>query len=51
MSVFTDVERAYLDGQRLRRLATVGADRMPHVVPTRFRYNPQHDTIDIGGHT
>jgi len=23
---------------------------MPHVVPAGFRCNPQHDTIDIGGH-
>jgi pyridoxamine 5'-phosphate oxidase family protein len=50
MSVFTDVEREYLQSVRLGRLATVGADGMPHVVPTSFRYNPQHDTIDVGGH-
>jgi pyridoxamine 5'-phosphate oxidase family protein len=50
MSVFSDAEREYLASQRLGRLATVGPDGMPHVVPTGFRYNPQHDTIDIGGH-
>jgi pyridoxamine 5'-phosphate oxidase family protein len=50
MSVFSDTERKYLERQRLGRLATVGPDGMPHVVPTNFRYNPQHDTIDIGGH-
>jgi pyridoxamine 5'-phosphate oxidase family protein len=50
MSTFSDVEREYLGSQRLGRLATVGPDGMPHVVPTSFRYNPQHDTIDIGGH-
>ena len=22
----------------------------PHVVPVSFRYNPEQDTIDIGGH-
>lgn len=50
MSVFTDAEIAYLEGQRLGRLATVGADGAPHVVPVGFRYNPATDTIDIGGH-
>lgn len=39
MSVFTDKELQYLQSARLGRLATVGADGMPHVVPTSFRYN------------
>jgi pyridoxamine 5'-phosphate oxidase family protein len=50
MSVFTDSEIDYLNGQRLGRLATVGPDGGPHVVPVGFRYNPEEDTIDIGGH-
>ena len=50
MSAFTDAEIAYLSGQRLGRLATVGPNGEPHVVPVGFRYNPEHDTIDIGGH-
>lgn len=50
MSAFTDAEIAYLRGQRLGRMATVGRDGAPHVVPVGFRYNPQADTIDIGGH-
>ena len=50
MSVFADEELRYLPSARLGRLATVGADGMPHVVPTSFRYNPAHDTVDIGGH-
>jgi pyridoxamine 5'-phosphate oxidase family protein len=50
MSAFTDAEIAYLSGQRLGRLATVGPSGQPHVVPVGFRYNPEHDTIDIGGH-
>jgi pyridoxamine 5'-phosphate oxidase family protein len=51
MSVFTDEEREYLvSGVRLGRLATVGPDGTPHVVPTSFRYNQHHDTIDVGGH-
>ena len=49
MSVFTDSELDYLAGQRLGRIATVGADGQPHVVPTSFRYNPEHDAIDVGG--
>jgi pyridoxamine 5'-phosphate oxidase family protein len=50
MSRFTDEEIAYLQSQRLGRLATVDAKGDPHVVPVSFRYNPEHDTIDIGGH-
>ncbi len=50
MSRFTDAEIAYLQSQRLGRLATVDAKGNPHVVPVGFRYNPEHDTIDIGGH-
>jgi pyridoxamine 5'-phosphate oxidase family protein len=49
MSVFTDKELDYLAGQRLGRIATVGADGQPHVVPTSFRYNPDLDTIEVGG--
>lgn len=50
MSVFTEKEVAYLAEQKLGRLATVGKDGHPHVVPLTFRYNPTTDTIDIGGH-
>jgi pyridoxamine 5'-phosphate oxidase family protein len=49
MSVFTDDEVAFMSSQRLGRLATA-ADGQPHVVPVSFRYNPELDTIDIGGH-
>ena len=49
MSVFTDNELEYLAGQRLGRIATVGRDGQPHVVPTSFRYNAENDTIDVGG--
>src|SRR5512147_2635662 len=49
-SVFTPDELAYMQSQRLGRLATVGPDGQPHVVPVAFRYNPELDTIDIGGH-
>jgi pyridoxamine 5'-phosphate oxidase family protein len=50
MRVFTSAEIEYLESQRLGRLATVGQDGMPHVVPNAFRYNPDADTIDLGGH-
>lgn len=50
MSTFTPQEIAYLQSQLLGRLATVGVDGDPHVVPVGFRYNPDLDTIDIGGH-
>ena len=50
MSVFTNEEIEYLNSQLLGRLATVGPEGQPHVVPVSFRYNAQLDTIDIGGH-
>jgi pyridoxamine 5'-phosphate oxidase family protein len=50
MSGFSDAELDYLGSQPLGRLATVGHDGMPHVVPVAFRYNPDADCIDIGGH-
>src|SRR5918911_927041 len=50
MSVFTEPELRYLTGGRqLGRLATVGADGTPHVVPVAWIYNAARDTIDIGG--
>jgi pyridoxamine 5'-phosphate oxidase family protein len=50
MSVFTEAELRYLQGGRqLGRLATVGADGTPHVVPVGWIYNAARDTIDIGG--
>jgi pyridoxamine 5'-phosphate oxidase family protein len=50
MSAFTAGEIAYLQGQLLGRIATVGPDGHPHAVPVGFRYNPDLDTIDVGGH-
>jgi pyridoxamine 5'-phosphate oxidase family protein len=49
MSVFTEKELEYLAEQRLGRIATVGSQGQPHVVPTSFRYNSEHDAIDVGG--
>src|SRR4051794_18053422 len=49
MTTLTTAQIDYLASQRLGRLATTGADRKPHVVPTSYRYNPEHGTLDIGG--
>ena len=50
MNRFTAEEIEYLQSQRLGRMATVNEKGDLHVVPVGFRYNPEHDTIDIGGH-
>ena len=39
MSAFTPPEIAYLTSQGLARLATVGPDGQPHVVPVTFAFN------------
>jgi pyridoxamine 5'-phosphate oxidase family protein len=49
MSVFTEKELAYLEGEhRLGRIATV-ADGTPHVVPVGWSYNRVEETIDVSG--
>src|SRR5271166_2898733 len=48
-SRFTAAEIAYLESQRLGRLATLGQNGDLHVVPVSYRYNPLQDAIDIGG--
>lgn len=50
MSKFSAEELAYLQTQRLGRLATVNERGEPQVAAVGFRYNPGLDTIDIGGH-
>jgi pyridoxamine 5'-phosphate oxidase family protein len=50
MSAFTPRELAYLQAERrLARIATVGRDGTPHVTPVGWSYNPEQDTIDVGG--
>ena len=50
MSVFTEAELQYLaGGHQLGRIATVGRDGTPHVVPIAYIYNAARDTIDVGG--
>jgi pyridoxamine 5'-phosphate oxidase family protein len=50
-SAFSEAELAYLRGERrLARIATVGRDGTPHVVPVgMWTYNPEQDTIDVTG--
>ena len=50
MSRFTEAELEYLQTQRLGRLATVNERGEPQVAAVGFRYNPEFDTIDIGGY-
>lgn len=48
MSMFTDAEIEFLNSQRLGRLATVGADDMPHITPVAVFYDPGADALVIG---
>lgn len=49
MPNFSDAEAAYLDGQPLGRLCTLGPDGAPQARPVGFRRNAELGTIDIGG--
>lgn len=50
MTVFSESGLAYLGERRLARLATVGIDGNPHVVPVgTWSHNAERDTIDITG--
>lgn len=51
-AAFTEAEVAYLreaGKERLARIATVGADGTPHVVPVGWRFDAEHGTIEVGG--
>jgi len=51
VSAFQERELDFLTAERrLGRVATVGRDGTPHVVPVGWSYNPDTDTIDVGGH-
>jgi pyridoxamine 5'-phosphate oxidase family protein len=50
MSVFSEAEIAYLQSKTMCRLATIGADGRPHLIPLTYRFNAEEDAIDIGGH-
>ncbi len=49
LSAFTDSEIAYLRARTMGRLATVGRDGQPHIVPLTFHFNAEEDAIDLGG--
>jgi pyridoxamine 5'-phosphate oxidase family protein len=49
MSVFSGAEIAYLQSKSMGRLATIGADGRPHLLPLTYHFNADEDTIDIGG--
>ena len=50
MAAFTDAELDYLAGERrLARLATVGRDGTPHVVPVGWSYDADSGTIEVRG--
>jgi pyridoxamine 5'-phosphate oxidase family protein len=48
MSAFTPNEIEYLQQNRLCRLATIGPDGQPHVVPVGYHFDADSDTIQIG---
>ena len=51
MGIFTEAESAYLSGERLlARMATVGRDGTPHVVPVGWRFRPGQDVVEVAGH-
>jgi pyridoxamine 5'-phosphate oxidase family protein len=50
VTVFTESELQYLTRERrLARIATVGRDGTPHVVPVGWSFNVELDTIDVTG--
>jgi pyridoxamine 5'-phosphate oxidase family protein len=48
--VFTEKEIAYLTEQHIGRLATVGGEGRPHVVPTGFHLDDAKGVLEIGAH-
>jgi len=50
-SAFNEVERRFLTSgvRALGRIATVGRDGTPHVVPSGWTYNADLDTVDVTG--
>jgi pyridoxamine 5'-phosphate oxidase family protein len=50
MSVFTDAELAFLQGERrLARIATVGPDGMPHVTPVGWSLDRDANAVEVSG--
>jgi pyridoxamine 5'-phosphate oxidase family protein len=51
VSAFSDPELEYIANgvRRLARIATVGTDGTPHVVPVGYAYNADLDAIEVAG--
>lgn len=49
MSTFTEAELAYLSERRLGRIATVGPDGTPHVVPVGWSLSAGLDAVEVQG--
>jgi len=49
VSVFTEKELAKLRESKLARIATVGPDGQPHVVPLTYTLNEAENAVDVGG--
>jgi len=49
MSSFREAEIEYLQNHRIGRVATIGRNGDPHVVPLRYRFNAELDVIDLLG--
>ena len=49
VDTFTEAEVEYLNSQPLGRIATVGPDGSPHVMPVGVFYDPEAEAIVIGG--
>jgi pyridoxamine 5'-phosphate oxidase family protein len=49
MSVFSEAEIEYLKSKTMGRLATIGTDGRPHLIPLTYHFNAAEDAIDIGG--
>lgn len=50
MNLFTEEETNYLSEPHLGRLATADASGQPHVVPVSYQFDPETETIAVGGH-
>lgn len=48
MTTFTSAEIEFVNSQRLGRLATVGPDGMPHVIPVAVFYDPEAEALAVG---
>lgn len=49
-AIFTEQEIAYLQSQRLGRIATVTPNGRPRLVATGYAVSPERGTIELGGY-